>query len=515
MPTTPFPLGMFTSNPNGNDAAAMAKYEAERVRFTAIMGAPPLLMNAFTDYSLGPADWPSNARWTAWSWKQSPTAAATIPVTTLPMSWNGAWGDGALAFAQTLVTGAYDAAYTGVINAWLALFPLTYFRLGYEMDGGFMPWFIGTTAISQAAWIAAFRHLAGLVRAAADSNADKVGMVVWNPAVINWTALSVADSYPGDDVVDVVGLDVYSPTYPLDRTDWSGGNASYPDDAAWAAVLANRQHFNRLQNASQWNPAGSTAGWSLTQGIALAKLHGKPLLICECGAGGDDAAKGPRDENALQPILAAALADAGVPILGVLIWATDQSDGNWGFLDGNTPLKAAAWAANFGAVLSPTASVAVNIHGNNGRTWTLTATTGQPVGTHYAGIELTTNIYVWWDPTGRLEVKADDPSQIAGATVSVSSIEVDLVNIKRLALVPGPVVATVTSRAGVATTLTFGGPQDFYAGSNPALPTNVYVYLAKGVLSISADDAGALPTIDLTTNGLAVNPVGFAHVTAR
>jgi beta-mannanase len=68
--------------------------------------------------------------------------------------------------------------------------------------------------------------------------------------------VSVAEAYPGNDVVDIVGVDFYD-MWP-----------AYPNQAAWSA------DYMRTQNGG---PRGLGA-W-----LAFARAHGKPLSVPEWG----------------------------------------------------------------------------------------------------------------------------------------------------------------------------------------------------------------------------------------
>lgn len=349
--TTPFPLGMYSSNPNGNDHAAMATFEAEVDKFTVAMGAAPLFMNSFTDFGHDPSTWGSNAGWSSWSWLQSKKAGILIPVVGVPLSDNAHWSPNNVSFFQAVIVGTYDAAYTAIGDAWLSHFPLVYFRLGYEANANFMPWSWSDNAATAALWVQAFQRVVGLLRACA-KKASKSVKIVWNPCCINWTALDVRSVYPGDDAVDVHGIDVYSPTYPNGLYDWAGEGRTFANGTEWAADPVNRAHYWHYQNANQWNPHGQTVGWSLQDALDFAKLRSKPVMLCETGSGGDDGNLGPIDEGAFPPVIAGVLAVSGVTVVAVLIWCTDQSDGRWGFLNGDRPNKAAAWRKAFGAVVT-------------------------------------------------------------------------------------------------------------------------------------------------------------------
>ncbi len=354
-------VGGYFGNPNGSDAAAEADFEQHLSDFTSVMGGvKPATMNAFSDFSQDPSAWAANAAWTAWSWTQSPVVGTSVtPVIGVPMSDNNHWAGNAAGstnddFFKGIIGGSYDGDYKGVVDAWVnAGFKTVDLRLGYEMDGSFMPWYMGDDPGTQADWVKAFQHLSTLMHGEATA-LGATANIVWNPADINWTSQSVSASYPGNAYVDVVSVDAYSPLYPLDLYDWSKNNGTV--DATiqqWWADPANRDHFWSHPNATQWNPTGTSgSGFGIEDAIALAKADGKALAISETGAGGDGLTTGPVDDPEFPKWLASELAKAqseGVPVAYVNIWDVSLSDGNWKFSGAaGKPLEAAAWAKYFG-----------------------------------------------------------------------------------------------------------------------------------------------------------------------
>ncbi len=354
-------LGGYFGNPNGNDASAEAYFEGKFNGFVSTMGgAKPSTMNGFVDFSQDPSTWAANASWTAWSWTQSPVVQTSItPVIGIPMSDNNHWAGNAAGstnddFFKGIINGTYDGDYKGVVDAWVnAGFKTIDLRLGYEMDGGFMPWYMGDNAGTQSDWVKAFQHLSTLMRGEA-ATLGATAKIVWNPADINWTAQPVQNAYPGDAFVDVISVDAYSPLYPMDLYDWAKNDGTV--DATiqqWAADPVNREHFWSYPNATQWYPTGKPgSGFGMEDAIAMAKAHGKALAISETGAGGDGLTTGPVDEPEFPKWLAGELAKAqslGVPIAYVNIWDVQMADGNWDFAPGaGKPLEAAAWAKYFG-----------------------------------------------------------------------------------------------------------------------------------------------------------------------
>ena len=357
-----FVVGGYFGNPNGSDAVAEAAFELNLSNFEATMGGTkPTTMNAFTDYSQNPSTWAANASWTAWSWTQSPVVQTSItPVIGVAMSDDAHWAGNAAGstnddFFKGIINGTYDGDYKGVVDSWVkAGFQTIDLRLGYEMNGSFMPWYMGNDPGTQADWVTAFQHLSTLMRNEAAS-LGATAKIVWNPADINWTSQSVQAAYPGNAYVDVISVDVYSPLYPLDLYDWSKNDGTVDKTIQqWWADPLNRDHFWSHPNATQWSPNGTPgSGFGIEDAIALAKADGKPLAISETGAGGDGLTTGPVDDPEFPKWLASELSKAlseGVSIAYVNIWDVKLSDGNWSFSGAaGKPLEAAAWAQYFGS----------------------------------------------------------------------------------------------------------------------------------------------------------------------
>jgi hypothetical protein len=100
--------------------------------------------------------------------------------------------------------GDHDGAFEVAAQAIARAQPKAIIRLGWEMNISNMAWFAGG---HEADYIAAFRRVVGIFRqASADFRYD------WCPGWGNQDA--AADKiYPGDDVVDIIGLDVYDFKY--------------------------------------------------------------------------------------------------------------------------------------------------------------------------------------------------------------------------------------------------------------------------------------------------------------
>jgi hypothetical protein len=196
-------------------------------------------------------------------------------------------------FAQNLVAG-------GVGDAII--------RLSWEMNGTWNVDNIGTTSQDMTNWIAFWRHTVQAMRAVPGAHFK----FVW---CINnrYRNIPFADYYPGDDVVDIIGDDVYD----------SG--------------VASGTSF-----AARWSAVGSSPG-GLQDLIAFAGAHGKPIAIPEWGVGVPNSSNlAGGDDPAYVQGIAAVVADNDVAFQTYFYaheWATQLQTG---------PLSLAAYQAAFG-----------------------------------------------------------------------------------------------------------------------------------------------------------------------
>ena len=381
--TTEFPLGVYAGNPNGNDSSAESAFETQYASFVATMGTSPQFMDAFTDLTQDPSQWPSNASWTAWSWAQSVDASSLTPVIGVPMGASDEGSDPDQ-FYRNIMAGDYDNDYKGIVDGWAGQgFSTLDLRLGYEMNvAGYNPWYMGNDPSTIADWVGAFQHLSTLLKSEGAQDGVNV-QIVWNPAASGQSdsAQQVESAYPGDQYVDVIGTDIY-------------------------------------------NSSGASAGsWSLQDAIGLAEAHGKPIAIPETGAGGTN--YGPTDDPAFPAWLASTLAQTGAPPVDfVNVWDA-SADGDWDFSSAGSdkPQEAAAWAQHFGEPSDPP----VSQEGPPNSTVQLTDSSGDqsalPVGT--AGSQnwdasqtgLNDNVSRWVDGSGTVNLAAQSLGLVDKATL--------------------------------------------------------------------------------------------------
>jgi hypothetical protein len=129
-----------------------------------------------------------------------PTNSSGTAVATLATGATGFYNPSYVTLAQTLVA-------AGEANAYL--------RLGWEFDGGWMPW-NATTPSAEAAYAAYFDQIVTAMR----SVPGAAFRFVWNPdaGAFTQSGYNVALAYPGSAFVDVIGLDAYDQSWASPQT---------------------------------------------------------------------------------------------------------------------------------------------------------------------------------------------------------------------------------------------------------------------------------------------------------
>lgn len=350
--TTPFPLGAFVNTPNGSDPSAEANFESVYNSFGQLMGSTPKFLDYYVDQSKPVDQWPSNAGWSAWSAARSP-ASKVMPVIGFPMASTAS----SLSINQqyqAFTSGQYDSYIQQVVQQWQENGFLTqYWRIGWEMNlqSGSMPWYGGTDAITEADWVAAYRHIATVLRQAGSTYGVTIE-VIWNPGVTNYdNTNTLALLYPGNDYVDIIGADIYADSWPYSLYDWDKNDGTLDSSYnQWLADSVNRIHYWTYPAATQYALDGSQGhDLNLQSLLDFAKSQGKPFAIPETGAGNSQGGHDVSDEAAFPLWLASTLKASGNVIAFVNIWDAN-ADGNFLFSNSaaGKPGEAAAWAQGFG-----------------------------------------------------------------------------------------------------------------------------------------------------------------------
>lgn len=187
---------------------------------------------------------------TSWATMTSPEWALSNWVGTgYQMIWGVPMLPNSGASLATGATGAYNQYFTTIATKLVAAGQgSSIIRLGWEFNGGWFPW----AANGQAAnFIAYWQQIVTTMRAVPGANFK----FEWNPTRGDQGVGNLANYYPGDNYVDIVGLDVYD-------QEW----ASYPGPVAeWQHMLTQSYGLN----------------WLVQFGIQ----HNKPISIPEWGMG--------------------------------------------------------------------------------------------------------------------------------------------------------------------------------------------------------------------------------------
>ena len=455
--------------------------------FTRSIGVSSYV-NAFSDSDV--TKWGNDAYTAAADLYDKSVNKSIIPVYGLVMCRGGNALNDYNAFAR----GDNDQYIKAGVKGYLEFFDEVHARPGYESNGTFMNWFWGGQNGDNtlcAPWLAAFKRIITVARQAADEmtvtkGRKKTVLSTWNPCHQNYNAgAHPRDMYPGNDYVDYHGLDIYSPQYTQDNSNWKDGgfyptrNGGPPenDKIYWQVPQAlepiNRIHFWDYPAAKYGiggnNETGGSAGWGMQDAIIFAKECGKPLAFPECGAGQNfaDAGIGPVEDYVFPYYLRSRCDQAvnmGVPILYANIWCADEKDGGWGCLFRQRVRTQYAWSNAFGgtgAALKFLGSGASG-SGSAGSTGGSTGSTGGSTGS--AGM------------TG-------------GGSTGTST---------------GSATAIITDTSGHAATITLpvppaAGEPAFY-GSDTGLSANMYWYNYNGQLTLGCSAPSVIASIALNRN---------------
>lgn len=166
------------------------------------------------------------------------------------------WG----ATLDEAATGAYNDHYLQAAQT-LAQYrpqePVLYIRTAWEFNGDWFPWAV-TSKAQIPAFIGAWKQFVDTFRSV--SNRFRFD---WCPS-IGTNPYPFEDAYPGDNYVDVIGLDTY------DETIWCG---IQDPEARW-------QHLLTRDHGLDWF-------------ASFAQAHNKPISVAEWGVGGNGSGDNP------------------------------------------------------------------------------------------------------------------------------------------------------------------------------------------------------------------------------
>ncbi|HXL61282.1 MAG TPA: glycosyl hydrolase [Mycobacterium sp.] len=135
------------------------------------------------------------------------TASGAVPLMTWE-PWNPT--DGAtqpLYSAAQIAGGRYDAYVATWAKQAAAYNRHCLIRFAHEMNGNWYPWSVGQSDATPEDYVAAYRRVRRIFD---DSGATQVRWV-WSPnVIINGNTDVISRCYPGDDYVDIIGVDGYN-----------------------------------------------------------------------------------------------------------------------------------------------------------------------------------------------------------------------------------------------------------------------------------------------------------------
>lgn len=153
-----------------------------------------------------------------------------------------------------VAAGRYDAAFQTVAATIAKAYPEAVIRIGWEFNGG---WYAWAAKGRPQEYIDAFRHVALIFKAASPQFT-----IDWCPTHGFSGNMQADTAYPGDDVVDVIGMDFYN--------DYRWGNFKEDPAARW-------NWLKGYDRGLEWQ-------------ARFAAAHHKPMSIPEWGVNRDDAA---------------------------------------------------------------------------------------------------------------------------------------------------------------------------------------------------------------------------------
>jgi hypothetical protein len=178
---------------------------------------------------------------------------------------------------SSCAAGQYDVYWANLANE-LAYYGLhwAYLRLGWEMDGAWFPWNATPGSGKEASYAGCFRRIVQVMRQTQPANQWKF---VLNPTTTGWSRSYLDAIWPGDQYVDIVGLDIYDQS-------WVANTYPYPSTCDAACRLTRQQNAWNLQHAPHLYAVRD-----------FAVAHGKLIAFPEWGVairtdgpngGGDD-----------------------------------------------------------------------------------------------------------------------------------------------------------------------------------------------------------------------------------
>jgi len=158
-------------------------------------------------------------------------------------------------------------------------------RFAHEMNAKSYPWSVGVNQNGAADYVAAWRHVVEIMREEGATNVS----FVWSPVVPAADSTPLAECFPGDDYVDVIGMDGYN-----------AGSA-----AEWGGWLSLSQVFGNLYDE-------------------IGRLSSRPIIIAEVGCAEEGGDKRKWLADSFQREL-----PQRFPAVSAVVWFNERREANW------------------------------------------------------------------------------------------------------------------------------------------------------------------------------------------
>ncbi len=249
-------LGVYAGWEQGAAIQQLGSYLGERPRYAMDFLSGATWSQLLDSSASFPPYWNSSGYRMIWG---VPMLPDTFQPGTAPCTESAADQDSTQSSACGLAEGAqgdFDSTFVKVASNLVAAGQGdAIVRLGWEFNGGWFPWAANGSAANFAAF---YRQIVRSMRSVPGAHFA----FEWNPSLGNLWVGDLADYYPGNHYVDLVGLDVY--------------------DSAWAYYPGEPTEFATLES----EPFG--LDWL----AAFAAEHRKPIVIPEWGLGWGPSAPG-------------------------------------------------------------------------------------------------------------------------------------------------------------------------------------------------------------------------------
>jgi hypothetical protein len=167
--------------------------------------------------------------------------------------WDASGSASAPGYAlSTIADGSHDAYIRASAQAAAAYGKPFQLRFAPEMNGSWAPWEGSLNGNTPQLYVAAWRHVVTIFRAANATNVEWV----WAPN--NGPTSTIASYYPGDDYVDFIGLDGYN--WGSGLGEWQTFTQVFGPSYAIVAALSSTKPIEITETAAA-EAGGSKASW--------------------------------------------------------------------------------------------------------------------------------------------------------------------------------------------------------------------------------------------------------------